>query len=100
MKKTATLDILGPFQLEFEYRISFDGKEFTGSHREIVLGLTKEDLTEERRQKEITKCITKILEKMQNDDPDFIPDAEGTIKIDVNNVKTGFYNANITLDFK
>ncbi|MDS7719148.1 hypothetical protein N7605_04775 [Pantoea ananatis] len=99
MKKTTTLHIPGPFQIEFEYKISFDGKARSGSHREMVLGMTKEQLTEERLQQEINNCLPKIFSKIQSEEPDFFPDGEASLKFDAFNVKTGFYHTDVKVDF-
>jgi len=100
MKKTTTLNIPGPLKLEFDYKISFKGKVIPGSHRKLILDVPKEQLTEERLQQEINNCFPEIFSKILKDNPNFQPDGEENIKIEVNNIRTGYFHTDVKLDFK
>jgi hypothetical protein len=99
MNKNTTLNIPGPLQLDFDYQISFDENSTSGSHREMIFGLTQEKLTEERLEQELEKCLPKVFDKIKEGNPDFFPDKNTNINIEINNIKKTFYHNDIHLGF-
>ncbi|HEI9732983.1 hypothetical protein FGL54_00360 [Enterobacter cloacae] len=99
MNKNTTLNIPGPLQLDFDYQISFDENSITGSHREMIFGLTQEQLSDERLEQELNKCLPRIFNKIKEDKPDFFPNKNININIEINNIKKTFYHNDIHLNF-